>query len=110
MNTYTLTDTQREKLLSELASIKNERGAFDFSAEIDDVLTIEGKGYIEIDGYVEDDERCGYMNGTGGWVETWRNATIELEAWVYDPEKEDSEKCYIDRESEKEAEEYLNAA
>jgi len=51
-----------------------------------------GKGYVEYEkdgetlcidydyeeeGYVEDDYRCGYMNGTGAWVCTYRSLVVD---------------------------------
>ena len=42
---------------------------------------------FEKNGYVEDDGVCGYMNGTGAWVETSRSLVIES-AEVFNEEGE----------------------
>ena len=40
-----------------------------------EVLSIEYT--YEEEGYVEDDFRCGYMNGTGAWVCTYRSLVVD---------------------------------
>ena len=42
----------------------------------------------EVEGYVEDDYRCGYENGTGAFVETDRYLTVK-DAVVSDGENEE---------------------
>ena len=41
---------------------------------------------FSIEGYIEDDYHCGYMNGTGAWIETERWLDIES-AEVMDEEE-----------------------
>ena len=102
-----MTKEQRDKVLSALDDI--EDGNFDIDIEIDETLTINAKGWLETDGYIEDDYHCGYMNGTGAYVETYRNASLELTAQVYNEETDNVEECSVG-EFENEAEKYLNAA
>lgn len=45
-------------------------------------LTVVVDGYIETRGYYEDD----YFNGTGAWVETYRNENINITAYDEDGE------------------------
>lgn len=108
MKTIELTKEQREKVLRALDDI--EDGNFDIDIELDETITINAKGCLETDGYVEDDYHCGYMNGTGAYVETYRNASIELVAWVYDEETDNTEECAVQKEFEDECDRYLNAA
>ena len=107
MKTIRLTDEQMRKLFAALEGI--EEGYFDIDIDVDDNITVNASGHLETEGYVEDDFMCGYMNGTGARVETYRKATLELTARVYD-ENDNEEDAYIDVEQESEAERYLNAA
>lgn len=104
MKKIELTGEQRAQVMNALAEIHGEDGRFDIDIELDS-LTINAQGTIEIDGYVEDDYHCGYMNGTGAWVETYRAASVELAA--YD---EDGNEYEIDNESNTIIDKYLNAA
>lgn len=104
MKKIELTGEQRAQVMNALAEIHDEDGRFDIDIELDS-LTINAQGTIEIDGYVEDDYHCGYMNGTGAWVETYRAASVELTA--YD---EDGNEFVIDNESNDIITQYLNAA
>ena len=104
MKNIELTDEQRAIIMAALAEVHDEDGRFDIDIELD-CLTINAQGTIEIDGYVEDDYHCGYMNGTGAWVETYRAASVDLTA--YD---EDGNEYEIDKESNTIIEKYLNAA
>ena len=104
MNKITLTEAQKAQIMAALAEYHNEKGAFDFDIDIDDNIVVNAKGRVDFEGYIEDDFTCGYGNGTGGWIETYRSASVILTAYDGDGEVE------IDREIEKEAQEYLNAA
>ena len=108
MKTIELTQEQRSKVLSALDGI--EDGSFDIDIELDETITINAKGWLETDGYIEDDYHCGYMNGTGAYVETYRNASIELTAQVYDEDTDNIEECAVTREFEDYCNRYLNAA
>lgn len=107
METITLTAQQINVLTDELDDIRNENGSFDIDIEIDDSLTINAAGYVETDGYIEDDYHCGYMNGTGAYVETYRSASVELKATVYDGDDNATE-YNVDAGSVRAVEEYLN--
>ena len=104
MKKIELTGEQRAMIMAALAEIHDEEGHFDIDIELD-TITINAQGCIEIDGYVEDDYHCGYMNGTGAWVETYRAASVDLTA--YD---EDGNEYEIDKQSNKIIDKYLNAA
>ena len=104
MKKIELTGEQRAMIMAALAEVHDEDGRFDLDIELD-TITINAQGTIEIDGYVEDDYHCGYMNGTGAWIETYRAASVELTA--YD---EDGNEYEIDNESNNIIEQYLNAA
>lgn len=103
MKKLTLSEAQKREILSQLAEVHDEDGGFDIDIELDGI-TINAKGSIELDGYIEDDYHCGYMNGTGAWVETYRSASVEVKAFDEDGEVE------IDIEIENEIYKYLNAA
>ncbi len=104
MKKIELTGEQREKVMNALAEIHDEEGHFDIDIELD-TITINAQGWVEIDGYIEDDSVCGYMNGTGAWIETYRAASVDLTA--YD---EDGNEYEIDKESNNIIDKYLNAA
>ena len=104
MKKIELTGEQRDKIMSELAEVHGEDGRFDIDIELD-AFTINAQGWVEIDGYIEDDSVCGYMNGTGAWIETYRAASVELTA--YD---EDGNAYEVDKESYNIIDKYLNAA
>lgn len=96
--TYTLTKFQRKLLIEELKTI--EDGQFDYEVEIDNILTLYLKGSIKTDGYRESD----YLNGTGAWVETSREAEIEIGASLNDNET----KYTVDNFTQKIAYNFLN--
>ena len=104
MKNIELTDEQRAIIMAALAEVHDEDGRFDIDIELD-TITINAQGWVETDGYIEDDYHCGYMNGTGAWVETYRAASVDLTA--YD---EDGNEYEIDKESNTIIEKYLNAA
>ena len=104
MRTIELNKEQRDKIMSELAEVHGEDGRFDIDIELD-TITIKAQGWVEIDGYIEDDYHCGYMNGTGAWIETYRAASVDLTA--YD---EDGNEYEVDKESNNIIDKYLNAA
>ena len=107
MKTITLTDAQMQKVYDALDSV--EDGSFDLEIEIDETLTVFATGWLETDGYVEDDFHRGYMNGTGAYVETYRSASVELSATLYD-EDGNEEDVAISAEQEKQADRHLNTA
>lgn len=104
MKKIELTCEQRAQVMNALAEIHDEDGRFDLDIELD-TITINAQGTIEIDGYVEDDYHCGYMNGTGAWIETYRAASVDLTA--YD---DDGNEFELDNESNDIITQYLNAA
>lgn len=107
MRTITLTDEQMQEVYKALDDV--EDGLFDLEIEIDETLTVFATGWLETDGYVEDDNHCGYMNGTGAYVETYRRASVELSATLYD-EDGNEEDVAISAEQEKQADRHLNTA
>lgn len=107
MKTITLTSGQMQKVYDALDNV--EDGSFDLEISIDETLTVFATGWLETDGYVEDDNHCGYMNGTGAYVETYRSASVELSATLYD-EDGNEEDVAISAEQEKQADRHLNTA
>lgn len=107
MKTIELTKEQFDKVIEALDDVQD--GSFDLEIEIDETLTVFATGWLETDGYVEDDFRCGYMNGTGAYVETYRSASVELSATLYD-EDGNEENVAISAEQEKQADRHLNTA
>lgn len=107
MKTIELTKEQYDKVIESLDEVQD--GSFDLEIEIDETLTVFATGWLETDGYVEDDYHCGYMNGTGAYVETYRSASVELSATLYD-EDGNEEDVVISAEQEKQADRYLNTA
>jgi len=81
MRQIELTREQREQVMNALAKVHDREGDFDIDIDLGDLM-VNASGYIDIDGYVEDD----YMNGTGAWVETFRYASVEI--YAYDEEGE----------------------
>lgn len=110
MRTIELTREQRDRVLVALADIRDEGGGFDIDIAIDERLTVNARGWLELDGYVEDDYRCGYMNGTGAYVETLREASVGLTARIYDEDSGSEEEAAVPADFEKECEDFLNAA
>lgn len=106
MRTITLTDGQIAKLKSALTETRDTDGDFDIDVVIDHLLTVNVQGWLETDGYTEDD----YYRGTGAWVETYRTAQVTLTAIVFNIESCDNETCNVDERTEREIEKYLNAA
>ena len=104
MKRIELSEDQREAIKSELQNIRDESGNFNIDIELDDI-TVNVCGWIELDGYTEDDYHCGYMNGTGAWIETHREASVTIK--VID---EDGNEYTADRDTENEIYNYLNAA
>lgn len=106
MRTITLTKEQMQEVYDALDDV--EQGNFETEVEIEvenGDLLITATGWLETDGYVEDDYRC----GTGAYVETYRNASVELMATMYDEDGDEIE-CVLDSQHEKDADKYLNAS
>ena len=101
MRTIELSKEQREKVINALATVHDENGRFDINIELDDALTLNAKGWLELDGYLEDD----YYNGTGAYIETYRSASVTLTAY-----NEEGEQIGLDGESYDIIHKYLNAA
>ncbi len=93
-----------DKVREALSSAKYEKGDFSVEVELDE-LTIVAQGWVDIDGYVEDDR-----DGTGAFVETHRAASVELTGWFYNHYVDEEYEVEIAPESVKEIDNYLNAA
>lgn len=107
MKTLPLTKLQVDAICKQLDdAVSGIDGKFDIDVELDENITVNVRGQVETDGYYEDD----YFNGTGAWVETYRDVTLDVTAKAYD-EKTNTETDYmIDPESEKAIYDYLAAA
>lgn len=109
MKKITLTEAQIAQIKESLEQYHDCTDKFDFEIDFtDDNLAVQVKGWIEVESYCEDDYHCGYGKGTGAWVESYRNADVELTGEQYDDNG--STKVSIADESIKEIYEYLNAA
>ena len=93
-----LNEEQRESIKSALQSAHDDGGNFNVDVEIGEYIATVS-GWVELDGYVEDD----YFNGTGAWVETNREVSVEIT--ITD---EDGKEYKADRDTEYEIYNYLN--
>lgn len=100
MKTITLTKAQKSQIMASLAKYHEDGGRFDIDIDIDGGITVRAQGTVEIETEKEDD----YFNGTGACIETSRWAEVTLTAFKEDGEVE------LDKDIEREVEEYLNAA
>lgn len=100
MKTIELTDGQREQLLYELSGLWGSNGDFSIEIEIGDDIVVEAEGYIEIEACQDSD--------TGVWIETYRQAWVELKAFVYNDDV--CTECYVDAATEQAAADCLNEA
>lgn len=100
---YTLTAEQRKKLMNALADVRDEE-QFYIEVDLGATLTIVAVGSIRTDGYYEDD----FYNGTGAWIETFRNAQVELKAILYNEEDNDAAEYDVDNDTKRAVEELLN--
>ena len=107
MKTIVLTEEQLDNILLKLEEDISGDGDFTSFYEDDD-FSIDIDGYCEIVGYVEDDNHCGYMNGTGAYVERYRDGSFNYTAYLYDNEIGDSEEVQIDENSYNKIYDYLN--
>ena len=105
MKQITLTKEQLETIKDRLSAAHDESDTFSVEIEFDG-LTIVADGYVEIQGYVEDN----YLNGTGGFVETYRSASVQLTGWAFDHLTEEENEVEIAPESVNVIDKYLNAA
>lgn len=106
MTLIELTEAQMDKILNELADVRDVNDRFSIEVAVDDSLTVTAKGFVEIDGYREDD----YERGTGAFVETYRRAHVELTGWCYDHVSEEDVEVVIGGDSTARIERFLNAA
>ena len=104
MKTIELTQAQRESIINALTEAHDICDKFSVDVEFDE-LTVTAEGWVDIRGHVEDDYYCGYDNGTGGFVEDYRVASVTLTA--YD---ENGTAYDVDKESNIIIDKYLNAA
>lgn len=97
MRRIELTEEQRDEIKSALQDVHDESGSFNIQVDLEDyVATVSG--WVELDGYTEDD----YFNGTGAWVETYRDASVFITLT-----DEDGNEYLVDRESQDEIYNYL---
>ena len=110
MRQIVLNKSQLEKIKSLLAEEHDTNGKFCVDIELEseefDGLTVTAEGFVEFEGYHEDDRE----RGTGAFVETRRTASVELTGWAYDHITEDEVEIEIAPESVKVIDRYLNAA
>ena len=98
MKRIELTDEQREEIKSALQEVHDNSGNFCIEVDLGDyIATISG--LVELGGYTDDD----YFNGTGAWIETYRDADVHIITLT----DEDGNEYTADRESENEIYNYL---
>jgi len=105
MTQIILTEQQLDTIKDRLSAVHNESDTFSVEICFDDI-TIVADGWVEIEGYEEND----YHRGTGGFVETFRSASVQLTGWAYDHITEEETEVEIAPESVKVIDQYLNAA
>lgn len=93
-----LNEEQRESIKAALQSAHDDGGNFNVDVEIGEYIATVS-GWVELDGYVEDD----YFNGTGALIETSREVSVEIT--ITD---EDGKEYKADRDTEYEIYNYLN--
>lgn len=81
MKTVELNDSQLKEVCKALDTV--EDGEIEIELEVDNLLLVI-TGFLYTEGYVEDDFRCGYMNGTGAYIETEREAELDMAVKFYD--------------------------
>lgn len=100
MRRIELSEEQREAIKSALQDVRDESGNFDIDVDLEEyVATVSG--WVELDGYTEDD----YFNGTGAWIETYREASVTIKMT-----DEDGNEYGVDSDTENEIYNYLNVA
>lgn len=102
MRRIELTDEQREEIKSALQEVHDNSGNFCIEVDLGDYIATVS-GWVELGGYTEDDYHCGYMNGTGAWIETYRDADVHIITLT----DQDGNEYAADRESENEIYNYL---
>ena len=100
MKRIELTEEQREEIKSALQDVHDESGNFCIEVELGNYIATVS-GWIELDGYTDDD----YFNGTGAWIETYRDASVHIITLT----DEDGKEYAADRDSEYEIENYLKS-
>lgn len=80
MKTAILTQEQKKNLVDYVAQICNtyEDDVLETIVDISDDFYFVVTGQITVTGHREDDRRCGYMNGTGAWVEDSRHGSLDI--------------------------------
>lgn len=96
MKTITLTDAQRDVVLTKLAEYRDECGDFDILIPVDN-FTVEARGFVQVDGYRNPENN--------DYIETLRVASVRLTGYT-----EDCEEVWIDQDSEDACDTLLNAA
>lgn len=98
MRTIELTEEKVDTIKRALKTAHDESGNFNIDIDLGEYIAT-ATGWVEIDGYTEDD----YFNGTGAWIETYREASVEITI-----KDEDGNEYSADIESENEIYNYLN--
>lgn len=99
----TLTKEQLNDVLGTLLNYRDEDGKIDVDIEVSDTLTVNVRGWIEIDTEREDD----YFNGTG-YTYVRRNSSVTVTAQLYDEESNETTDDSIDKASENAINEFMN--
>lgn len=80
MKTANLTQEQQKQLIDYVAEICDtyEDDVLETIVDISDDFYFIVTGQIDVTGHREDDRHCGYMNGTGAWVEDYRHGSLSI--------------------------------
>lgn len=98
MRRIELTEDQRDEIKSALQDVHDNSGNFCIEVDLGDYIATVS-GWVELGGYTDDD----YFNGTGAWIETYRDASVHIITLT----DEDGNEYAADRETENEIYNYL---
>lgn len=83
MKTVNLTQEQQKQLIGYVTEICEtyEDDVLETIVDVCDDFYFIVTGQITVTGHREDDRHCGYMNGTGAWVEDSRHGNLTIVAY-----------------------------
>lgn len=103
MNRIAISQKQVFEILGALTDVRDQEGCFDVDIELDDCLTVNARGQMNISVSKDDD----YFTGTGA-IYCDRDASVTLTASYYDEDSNTIIDYRLDAESEKIITDYLN--
>ena len=103
MNRLAISQKQVFEILGALTDVRDQEGCFNVDIELDDCLTVNARGQMNISVSKDDD----YFTGTGA-IYCDRDASVTLTASYYDEDSNTIIDYRLDAESEKIITDYLN--